>query len=281
MAGGTFPTSVPSYTHPNGGTDDLSTYPHSTMHEEEQGDIEALASKVGPGAGTPTAGAVLKGAASVGNSEWSTEVPVGDGTLSVGDLLVVKSLSPMVVEGVASDTYGPAVTPRLGGYMAPPAVVSTGTRAEGNLELSPLLVMKAATIDRIGLEVTSSGTSGAVVRLGIYATSSTGVPGDLVVDAGTIDGTSATVQEITISEAVEPGLYWLGASIQGGAATRPATRTNTTVYSNFVGENLAADISLTHRGCFIVSSVTGALPASASGGFEAGISHRVFVRFAT
>lgn len=79
MAGGTFPTSVPSYTHPNGGTDDLSTYPHSSMHEDEQDDIEALATKVGTGT-SPASGATdgyVFTADGAGGSAW--EAPAVDG----------------------------------------------------------------------------------------------------------------------------------------------------------------------------------------------------------
>lgn len=72
----------------------------------------------------------------------------------------------------------------------------------------PFIVAKQMTIDRIGVEITGAGSAGSVVRLGIYDDNNV-IPNNLVLDAGTIAGDSATVQSITINQTLNPGLYWL------------------------------------------------------------------------
>jgi hypothetical protein len=60
------------------------------------------------------------------------------------------------------------------------------------------------------------GASGAVIRLGIYSpSSSTGLPSTLVLDAGTVDATSTGYKQITISQSLNAGHYYLCALSQG------------------------------------------------------------------
>ena len=127
----------------------------------------------------------------------------------------------------------------------PGATVTTGSTSTGFLRTCPVFINRAVTVTRIGAEVTGAGTAGAVVRLGIYSSTAAGLPGTLLLDAGTIDGTSATYQEITISQALTPGLYWLTACTQvasstlrvwaaGGAPSVPqSTNPTTNVASGF------------------------------------------------
>lgn len=63
------------------------------------------------------------------------------------------------------------------------------------------------TIDRLGINVTTGSSGNA--RLGIYNDSS-GYPGTLLLDAGTVVTTSIAVVTVTISQALTPGnRYWL------------------------------------------------------------------------
>jgi len=89
------------------------------------------------------------------------------------------------------------------------------------LIVSPIFFSQAVTLDRIAARVNTAGSSGSVVRLGIYGSTSTMFPGALALDAGTIDGTSATTQEINISITLPAGVYWIGAVSQGSPATHP------------------------------------------------------------
>lgn len=65
-----FPTSLDSFTNPSG-TDSVATVSHSGQHSNANDAIEALEAKVGIGASTPIANAILAGT-SAGTSFWST-----------------------------------------------------------------------------------------------------------------------------------------------------------------------------------------------------------------
>lgn len=68
--GGTYPTSLPSYTTING-TDSVATVSHSQRHNWVQLDITALATKQGLTASTPVTNTILAGNGS-GTSLWTT-----------------------------------------------------------------------------------------------------------------------------------------------------------------------------------------------------------------
>jgi hypothetical protein len=80
------------------------------------------------------------------------------------------------------------------------------------------------SFDRIGVEVTTAGSTGAVIRLGLYAERGDGHPGDLVVDAGTVDATTTGLKEITINSQASGPWTWIVVVSQGAAATQPVVR---------------------------------------------------------
>jgi hypothetical protein len=84
---------------------------------------------------------------------------------------------------------------------------------------TPIVIQSTTTLDRIAI-VTGTAFSGtATVRLGIYSDNG-GVPSTLVLDAGTVSATAAsTSYEITISQSLSSGFYWLAFCQQGTAPT--------------------------------------------------------------
>lgn len=60
----------------------------------------------------------------------------------------------------------------------------------------------------MGINISTAGTAGAVVRLGIYKDDGTGIPGALVADWGTVDSSAGGVKNIAITTVLAPGLYW-------------------------------------------------------------------------
>jgi hypothetical protein len=82
------------------------------------------------------------------------------------------------------------------------------------LMATPLLIGRSLSLDRIAVNVGSGGTAGSVVRLGIYSDDGNGLPGSLLVDAGTVVTTGTGVQEATINQAVSPGWIWLAGAAQ-------------------------------------------------------------------
>lgn len=119
-----------------------------------------------------------------------------------------------------------AIVPQLpvGLALEASGTINTADISEAVFRASPVFVPMRATFDRISCEVVTLGTAGAVVRLGIYRDTGSGLPGALVLDAGTIDGTQQQVHHKVINQALDPGWYWIGGATQGGALTRPVMR---------------------------------------------------------
>lgn len=141
---------------------------------------------------SPADGQVLTYQAS--SSKWKNATPASGGSGG----------SPNVYSAIKS-----------GYYWSPPLLsTSSGSPGLGYLCLSPIVMPSSATATAICLEITS-GASGGTVRLGIYADAG-GVPGTLILDAGTISGTLSGLQSITISQALTGGTsYWIGGVQQG------------------------------------------------------------------
>lgn len=106
--------------------------------------------------------------------------------------------------------------------------------------LVPFYVPETATFDRIGIYVSS--TAAASVRLGIYENSS-GVAGDLVVDAGTVSTASSGLQTATISQSLTQGVYWLAAISNGTPGLLRYDTTTTGIYGAVNTGDLAPKIS--------------------------------------
>lgn len=96
--------------------------------------------------------------------------------------------------------------------------------AEAQLRACSLVLNSTTTIDRIGLNIYSAGTTGSVLRLGIYADTGSHSPGALIIDAGTVPGTNTGSGDRAIvldpALVLSAGTYWLACVNQGGAATR-------------------------------------------------------------
>ena len=125
--------------------------------------------------------------------------------------------------------------------------------------LVPFVMAEPVTIDRIGIQIQATGGAGSVVRLGIYKDVD-GLPLDLVLDAGTIDGTSVTTQAITIDQQLPRDIYWMCLVPQVGTVPviygyNPAGTGNP-----FVGNTTQAGSQTFNA--YSVSGVAGALPAT-------------------
>lgn len=158
--------------------------------------------------------------------------------------------------------------PGSGQYFHPVSQATAGTNGNhgtGTLRVSPWLVTRPLTIDRLGAEVTTVGDAGSKVRLGIYGDTGNAYPGALLLDAGQIAGDSATVQQLTVSLVMTPGLYWIGGVVQTVTTTQPTVRTTTSWVPPVViplGTTLPTS-NVSVIGLF-QTSVTGALPSTFS-----------------
>lgn len=128
-------------------------------------------------------------------------------TVAAGDDARIVSL-PLYVSG--QFTANTSTTPTTAGIIS------------NRLYYLPYLITTSTTFDRMAIEhLGAVGGALSVVRMGIY-TSSAGLPSTRVLDAGTIDLTTALAfKTITISQTLTPGLYFLAvvAQVTSGAPT--------------------------------------------------------------
>lgn len=170
-------------------------------------------------------------------------VPVANANSAEGILWA----SPMVTSLFAS-----------GQYTGPAGTYSTSGEVVDRVYYTPIFVPRRTTFDRIAVDHTSTAAgAGGVQRLGIYSTASGDKPGTLILDAGTVDMTTApALKAITISQTLNPGLYWL--ATVGQVAGSPALRALTS------GVVQAPGAATTQSTGFTQNSVSGALPSTAA-----------------
>ena len=168
-----------------------------------------------------------------------------------------------------------------GSYYAPPGVTgAAATAANNETRFARIWLPKGRTVDRLGLNVTVAGSASSTIRLGLYAASvTTGLPdGSPLIDGGTIDGTSNTFQEKTVSYAIPEGnWFWLSTTCQGASAGTP---TVTTLSSTSVPEEGIPMFSTTLStvGLRVAAFAAGALPTATGATFALGTAPRPIVR---
>lgn len=145
------------------------------------------------------------------------------------------------------------------------------------LYASPYVVYRPQLVTSMNLEIAIAGSSTtgafpAALRFGIYADTGTGMPGNLVVEAGTFTSTAAATATVATTQVLSPGQYWLAVVSQGAAVTQPNVRMS--------AATAAADLSLASVATQFASgyrsasdNTTGSLPSSygAPGGDAAGV----------
>lgn len=163
-------------------------------------------------------------------------------------------------------------TPSSGRYLNSGSFVAT-TFATGiaYMRCRKIWIPASLTFDRIACHVSFGGTAGAVVRLGIYRSDSNGLPSTLILDAGTVDSTSTGVKEITISQTLAAGSYWLAEAAQVAGCSLTA---DTSVNGWFFETSFATGPMVTLE----QASVTGALPSTWTGTGKPTQAPRIMLR---
>jgi hypothetical protein len=130
---------------------------------------------------------------------------------------------------------------------------------------TPIYIDQTTTVDRILVRTGSTFSGTATVRLGIYNNDvSTGQPSTVLLDAGTISATAASTNyQITISQSLSTGFYWVAMCQQGTAPTTPAYFANTpsSTSNNFYIFTSTSPGSSVISG-YTQSSVTGAFASA-------------------
>jgi hypothetical protein len=163
------------------------------------------------------------------NDEWVTisglQGPEGNAGPTGDPGIVLQTTAPTNTSVLWLDTDEPAAEdnrfpqPKFisGRYYTTDGSVTTGSVSTLNrVTTLPFWVHTTTTFDRIGIRVTATAAS-STIRLGIYSSNANYEPTTLVLDAGTVDSATAiSNQEITISQQLTPGMYFLAALPQGG-----------------------------------------------------------------
>jgi hypothetical protein len=149
-----------------------------------------------------------------------------------------------------------------GKWFRPPSDISGPNSTLNQLHVFPLWIPQAVTLDRIAVQISGSVAT-ATTRLGLYSPdASGGFPGTLLLDAGTVDTSTAGLKAITISQALSAGIIYVAVVNQTAAATLVGRQAP---YSPMLGfsEPEATPTAGPQNGWY-KSGVTGALPASFS-----------------
>jgi hypothetical protein len=138
---------------------------------------------------------------------------------AAADQVVLGNDSRLVAEETALQLPFGVVTDVANHYL-----VSMGSNVvnqiipEGIIFYCPIWLSNSANVDRIAVEVATSASQSGVVRLGIYEADANGLPGSLIVDAGTVDSSTVGVKQAIISEQLI-GLKWLAVVSQNNISS--------------------------------------------------------------
>jgi len=279
-----YPTTLDTFTNPTStDTLDSATVPHAAQHDNINDAVLAVETALGANLAN-----VVLPARSI-----STTAPLtGGGDLSANRTLAVSAGSTsaagvlQLTDSTSSTSTSTAATPNSvkssydlasakgailkfasGLYyrstynIAPVSSSVTHQRTS----YTPIFIQATTTLDRIAC-VTGTGFVGtATVRLGIYNDNG-GVPSTVVLDAGTVSATAAsTAYQITISQSLSPGFYWLAFCQQATAPTTSSwliTSTGNTSPVNLMGGSTTPNGNVVTG--FIQDSVTGAFATASS-----------------
>lgn len=199
-------------------------------------------------------------------AEGSTVATHASGT-SISHVITEGGLKNIALQALFSGGLpGVAYTARFdtsaGGTLAPPYQVAYA---------QPIL-LRAGTLSSILARHYSTTSAGEVLRMGIYADTGQGYPGALLVDAGTIDlSTAAGVKSISLTNTIpHGGLYWI-ASVPQGTSTSAVMLTYGSDANSWPGISMPTSPSDLQTRTFGYSSpgIAGALPATFPGGGSA------------
>lgn len=187
------------------------------------------------------------------------------------------------VPAVAPTPYGSPYGVMLssGRYSGPyGASFNTAIMAQGVCSSRKLPVINGGTLDRLSIDVTVASEAGGLLRFGIYSDNGNGLPGALLLDAGTTAADATGERSVTISQPVTPGLYHVCVVAQSCPTTGPTVRTDTTGDPTLSDATFGNVSNPGSRNGFQKSSVTGALSGTWGTANTAGTCPRPVVRAA-
>ena len=177
----------------------------------------------------------------------TNELRIGDGSTAFNSLAGITGGGGVATTGVRTNGY-------YTGFHA--AINTTGVAYTANTLYANFFVNYASdTFTRIGIYVSSAVAGNA--RLGIYNVEN-GVPTSLVLDAGTVSTGTTGEKEITISQALEPGVYCLAVILDAAPSLYRSFSQNQVAANALYGQ----DNTFATYYSFNTSQTYGALPST-------------------
>ena len=212
------------------------------------------------------------GTSSAANLSISAGTTSAAGALQLTDSVASTSTTTAATAASVKTAYDFASTktPKLkqqsSTYMRTPVNIrAVTTPVNLRTYYTPIYVDSTTSFDRLAFQTGSGWAGTATVRLGIY-NDTDGLPSTLLLDAGTVSATAGLVTyQITISQSLNAGLYWLAFCQQGTAPTTPqylgTSSGDATTYNILINSSPSSFIS--NNGA-IQSSVSGAFADASS-----------------
>lgn len=272
-----FPTSIDVLTNPVAADPlDSATVPHAAQHANINDAVEAIETQIGTTA-VPVL-ARLAGPQFTGVPTAPTAAPLTNTTQIATTAYVVAAANtgPQGSQGSQGATGAQGSQGATGAQGATGSVASFGftsglyyrglsqqantTAVLNQTFYVALAINKTNTFDRISIETLSTYVGTGAVRLGIYNNdSTTGKPSTVVLDAGTVATTAAsTIYQITISQSLSVGNYWIAFNAQTLASTPAYRGITATPASGFGYVTSSTGAILSDAGSWIESSISGA-----------------------
>jgi len=186
-----------------------------------------------------------------------------------GQLLVVDSTTATGLGYKLIRNYKPP----SGGLIRPVANQGSATPAQSRVTFFPIEIA-SCTANLMWFGYVGTGVAGATVRGGIYNSDSSGFPGTLLIDAGTVDASTTGYKSIAINITLPTGRFWIAGVSQGGAPT-VQIQTNTQMFSlgfqrtfPTIEPTYFSSLQGTNPQPLYQDNVTGALPATATPGYS-------------
>jgi len=178
-----------------------------------------------------------------GSTSLAGKVQLTDSTSSTSTTTAATPNSVKTAYDLANSAHA-LLNPISGLYYKTPTttLTTTATTTVNTTHYTPIEFSQSVTLDRIAISTGSSFSGTASVRLGIFANSS-GKPGNLILDAGTVAPTAAsTSYAITISQALSAGIYWVAMNTITAATTNAyyGTALGTTTFNPLIGGAVAS-----------------------------------------
>lgn len=248
-----FPGAIDNFTNPVAADPlDSVTVPHATQHADINDAVEAIETQIGT-----TAVPVL---ARLASPTFTGTPTLPTGTIATTQTVLNNTTAVATTAFVQASATSLNFGPLAGLYYRGLSQAASSTAVVNVTVYMPFVVYQTKTFDRIAITTQSTYIGTGSVRLGIYNNNAaTGKPTTVVLDAGTVATTAAsTVYQITISQSLTPGAYWLAFNMQTAASTPIFIGAFITIASS-TGYVVSTTGSMTSdAGAWLQASVTGA-----------------------